>query len=227
MTTIDPTVYPIIGMSPGNSYFQDQAVEHLLKTLITRYGHTAVLVPDIPAISTYIALGYSENRARRDKAIPQGNRLKNRVKRAMDKLGYSSELVHIIDWENEIELNADYGRSYTSIQDLYQNNSMFEQAVDITTRSVLEASGRDIPNMEVATKQAAHYLLSEIAFFEFAPAFFGCKKVIDVYHKQWPVFEEYISGRFDGIVKPHLGFLLLLLGPATIFTARKSGDFAI
>jgi cyclo(L-tyrosyl-L-tyrosyl) synthase len=74
-------VYPIIGMSPGNSYFKDDEIKYLLKTAVDRYGRVAVMIADIPAISTYIALGYPENRARRDKALPQGNLLKNRTER--------------------------------------------------------------------------------------------------------------------------------------------------
>jgi cyclo(L-tyrosyl-L-tyrosyl) synthase len=94
-------VYPIIGMSPGNSYFKDDEIKYLLKTAVDRYGRVAVMIADIPAISTYIALGYPENRARRDKALPQGNLLKNRTERAIVQLGYTKDQVRIIDWENE------------------------------------------------------------------------------------------------------------------------------
>jgi ABC-type amino acid transport substrate-binding protein len=30
-----------------------------------------------------------------------------------------------------------------------------------------------------------------------------------VYHKNWPVYEDYISGKFDGVQKSHVDFLLL------------------
>jgi tRNA-dependent cyclodipeptide synthase len=63
----------IIGMSPGNSYFKDYEVHFLLEEAVTRFGRCAVMVADVPAIATYMALGYDRSRAR-NKAIrhPEG-----------------------------------------------------------------------------------------------------------------------------------------------------------
>ncbi len=72
--------YPIIGMSPGNSYFKDKEVRYLLQKVISMYGRVAILIADIPAIATYQALGYPKNKAR-SKAVLKGNNLKNRVLR--------------------------------------------------------------------------------------------------------------------------------------------------
>jgi len=83
MTNFNQKNYYIIGMSPGNSYFKDEEVHYLLKTVVERFGRVAIFIADIPAISTYVAFGYPENRARRDKAIPQGNALKNRGQRSI------------------------------------------------------------------------------------------------------------------------------------------------
>ena len=105
-------IYPIIGMSPGNSYFKDEVVTELLKKVVEKYGNTGILIADIPAISTYIALGYPENRARRDKALPQGNNLRNKVQRSMLELGYSADQVKIFDWESEVENNPRYQEKY-------------------------------------------------------------------------------------------------------------------
>src|SRR5882724_3379684 len=101
-------VYPIIGMSPGNSYFKDEVVKKLIQKVVEEFSNTAVLIADVPAIRTYQALSYPENIARREKALPQGNNLRNKVKRAMDELGYTPEQVRIIDWKNEIEDNQKY-----------------------------------------------------------------------------------------------------------------------
>ena len=54
--------YPIIGMSPGNSYFRDAEMRFVLKEVTKIYGRAAILVADVPAISTWRALGYPENR---------------------------------------------------------------------------------------------------------------------------------------------------------------------
>jgi cyclo(L-tyrosyl-L-tyrosyl) synthase len=200
--------YPVIGMSPGNSYFKDEEVRYLLKTVVEHYGKTAILIADIPAISTYIALGYPPNRARRDKALPQGNNLRNRVTRIASELGLSDK-VRVIHWENEIENNPEYKKAYEKVLDLYNTNPRFEESADKTTRGVLDRYKKDIPDMNTAVKVAVHYLLSEFAFLEFASTYFDVKKVSYVYHKNWSVYEDYISGKFDKELKPYMDFILL------------------
>lgn len=201
--------YPIIGMSPGNSYFKDDEIRHLLKTVVERFGRTGILIADVPAIATYIALGYPENRARHDKAIPKGNALKNRVRKLMQELGYSDMQVRIFEWSNEIESNQSYLKAYQKVAELYQSNPAFRAAAQRTTRVVLEGSSRGIADLEAATDTAVHYLLSEIAFLEFAPVYLAANRVSYVYHKNWRVFEDYIAGAFDGIARSRLDFLLL------------------
>lgn len=196
-------------MSPGNSYFKDEVVHDLLKTVVERFGRVAVLIADLPAISTYVALGYLENRARRDKAIPKGNALKNRVLKEAMKLDYSSDEVKIINWEKEIENNPVYRQKYTQIFDLYENNKKFHEAANATTKEVLTGFKKDLQDIDKATTIAVHYLLSELAFLEFAPAYLEVEKVVYVYHKKWNVFEGYIAGKFDGVEKPYLDFLLI------------------
>src|SRR3972149_128092 len=187
----------VIGMSPGNSYFKDDEVRFLIENIVKRFGRVAILIADIPAISTYMAFGYSEKRARSDKAIPQGNLLRNRVKRVMVQLGYSESQVKIINWEEEVENNEGYLNSYKRIRELYEKNKEFMKVADAATLGVLKFSNKNISDFNKATKIAVHYLLSEMAFLEWASDFLNVKKAIYVYHKNWSVFEDYIAGKFD------------------------------
>ena len=209
MQKIDKDIYYVIGMSPGNSYFKEDEIKYLLKTTVERYGRVLVMIADIPAISTYIALGYPQNRARRDKALPQGNLLKNRTERAILDLGYKSNQVRIVDWEKEVENNKEYKKSYSYINSIYESNISFEQDADETTKGVIIGSKKEIPGIAIATKIAVHYLLSEFAFMDFLPNFLGVKKVVYIYHKNWPIYENYIAGKYDNKPKPHEDFLLL------------------
>jgi len=202
-------VYHIIGMSPGNSYFKDEEIGFLLKTIVDKFGKVAILIADIPAISTYVALGYPENRARRDKAIPRGNALKNRVRKSMFKLGYSEKEIKIIEWESEVEKNQNYKISFEKIQKLYNESKLFKKDADETTLSVLKNSKRNFSDINKSVETAVHYILSELAFLEFSKDFLKTKKIVYVYHKNWSIYENYISGKYDHIVKPGLDFLLL------------------
>lgn len=201
-------VYPIIGMSPGNSYFKDDEVRFLLKEIVHRYGKAAVFIADIPAVSTYMALGYQPGKAR-NKAILKGNNLKNRTKKMMVELNLHEDVVHIIDWEKEVADALFYKTAFQAIVDLYQANSLFAESVNAATSEVLKNAGKEERNLPDAVSIGVHYLLSEIAYLECAPAFFHTKKITYVYHKPWPIYEEYIAGTFDDRPKAHLGFLLL------------------
>ncbi len=198
----------IIGMSPGNSYFKDYEVRFLLQEAIKRFGRCAIMVADVPAISTYIALGYPENKAR-NKAIPKGNNLKNRTQRIAEELGYNEEQVRIIDWAEEIDPNSSYKKSYETILNKFHSIPSFANSVRATSRAVLEQTGKIEGDLDNAVENAIHYLLSELAFMEFSPEFFQCERVCYLYHRNWAVYEDYIAGKNDGITKPYLDFLLL------------------
>ncbi len=193
-------------MSPGNSYFRDEVVTALLKSVIEKYGKAVVLIPDVPAVSTYLALGYAPNRAWRDKALPQGNALRNKVERSVHALGYAPDVVKCIDWKGEIESNPNYVQHFEAVQKLYDSNTAFQLSANDATQKVLEYSDKEIPDLVVATKTAVHYLLSELAFMEFAPEYLQTEKAVYIYHRDWPVYEDYIAGTFDQEPRSKLDF---------------------
>ncbi len=201
--------YPIIGMSPGNSYFKKETVVFLLEKVTKDFGRASVLIPDIPAITTYVALGYSESRARKDKAIPKGNALRNKVSAAMQENALDDDLVRIFDWASEIEPNILYQEKLASIKKLYSENNSFQEAIRSATEEVLLSSKKHIDNLEKAVSIATHYILSEFACLEFLPKYLGVEKVVYIYHKSWLVYEDYIAGKFDGVPKNHLAFLII------------------
>lgn len=207
MKETNSNTYPVIGMSPGNSYFQDEIVIFLLKEVVNQFGKTGVLIPDVPAIATYRALGYSENRARRDKAIPKGNALRNKVSRAMQELGYDDSQVKVFDWTQDIASQELYAKKLKKIEALYDSNSQFRQAIRSATQEVLMTSDQKAVELKVAIDTAVHYILSEFACLEFLSEHLQVPKVTYIYHKRWTVFEDYIAGNFDEIPKPYLGFL--------------------
>ncbi len=200
------TSLPIIGMSPGNSYFRNKEVAYLLKEGIRKYGKAVIMVADEPAISTYLAMWYTFSKAR-SKAILKWNNLKNKTALVLDSMWLDSSLIEIIDWSNDIANHLWYLTQFDRIKMLYHENISFSKSVQDTSKQVLDNSGKDYTIEQL--DQATHYLLSEIAFLEFAPDYFGVDKVNYVYHKPWRVYEDYIAGVFDGQIKSHLDFILL------------------
>lgn len=197
MENAESKTYHVIGMSPGNSYFNKENITYLLKELLKEDPSVLIMIADIPAISTYIALGYPKNRARTDKAIRNSNNIKNRIRTVLTENQIASDKVRIIDWGEEVEKEAEYKDTYKEVRNLYDTNTGFREACNRTTQSVLEYSGRHIYDMEKSVSIAVHYLLSEIAFLECAPNFLGKKHITYVYHDKWPLYENYISGLYD------------------------------
>src|SRR5690606_773974 len=100
-------------------------------------------------------------------------------------------------------------KTYDKVKELYIKNKKFMNACDKTSKSVLESSKREIPDMKKSVKISVHYLLSEISFLEWSPKYLQAKKVIYVYHKNWDVYEKYIAGKFDNKIRNYMDFILL------------------
>jgi tRNA-dependent cyclodipeptide synthase len=202
----------IIGMSPGNGYFKQEVIDKILVYALSHYKHIGIFIPDIPAISTYVALGYPENIAHSKKAIPQGNNFKNRVARSIQKENLDSNKITIFDWQKEnIENNSNYRTEYNYLKKLYLTNKDFERDINEATEQVLVGNPfrkKDIELKDI--KKGTHYILSEFAFMTFLPKY---KKEYEsfyyAYHKPWPVWEKFISGSYDGIERSNLNFIQL------------------
>lgn len=105
--------------------------------------------------------------------------------------------------------HSDYTTRFEEVSNLFHANPSFRQKVLDTTRSVLTNTGKEFSDIDAAAELGCFYLLSELAFLEFASGFLGCSRVVYVYHRLWPVYEDYLAGKFDTSQKPHLGFQLL------------------
>lgn len=202
-------MFAVIGMSPGNSYFKLDVIKQILNKALDEYPRVGVFIPDVPAISTYIALGYPENRARTDKAIAQGNALKNKVRNAIETEHLDASRIRIFDWEKDgIEDNEEYRKQFQWIQGVYETNDEFRKDADAATAEVLNDNPfRKIPIGEEQIKKGAHYLLSEFAFMLFLPHYLNEGLVGYVYHKPWPVFERLIAGEYTGELMESVRFV--------------------
>lgn len=202
----------IVGMSPGNSYFRQEVITKLLKFAVQEYKNIEIFIPDIPAIATYVALGYPENIARREKAIPQGNAFRNRIRKAIDQENININNISIFDWKKEnIENNPEYKNQYDYLKNLYIKNDDFKKDINEATSQVLfDNPFKKKTITESDIEIGTHYIISEFAFMLFLPFY---KKeyssFIYGYHKPWPVWEKFIDGFYDGILKSNLKFIQL------------------
>lgn len=202
-------MFAVIGMSPGNSYFKVDVIKQVLKKGLDEYPRIGIFVPDVPAISTYLALGYPENRARTDKAIAQGNALKNKVRSVIETEGLDTSRIRIFEWEKDgVEGNQEYRKQFEWIKVLYETNDEFRKEADAATAEVLNDNPfRKIPIGQEQIKKGVHYLLSEFAFMLFLPKYLNEEVVGYIYHKPWSVFERLISGDYTGERMENIKFI--------------------
>jgi tRNA-dependent cyclodipeptide synthase len=221
-------IIPIVGLSPRNAYYNAENIGFVLEETITTYGRVIVMVADIPDIQNQLAFGYSPDRARGE-ADEDGRELKGRVKAYCDKRGYSyterkesHAQVNIIDWARDIDGHAVYEQKKSDILTLYETNTSFREDIHQTTSDVLrrrmatnEKTKRHIKKLGTGNVQkgldhavdlAKHYILCELAFLNAAPAILGGQFVQYIYHREWPVYEKYISNKFDTSTHSNLGF---------------------
>ncbi len=198
----------VIGMSPGNSYFNKDRISDLIKFSSRVFSQAIVMVPDVPAEHTYKALGYSGNKARQ-KARLNGNTLQNHCKRAIGSLeDHVKDRFSVIEWTQDVEGNPIYGQAIREIKELYWSNPHFSESARRETRSVLEPKLKDSGGIGPAVQEGVWYLLKEFAFLRACPLMFDLERVAYLYHKPWGIFEDYVNGVYDGRIHHGLGFLI-------------------
>lgn len=204
------TEFLIIGMSPGNGYFKQEVVDKILSYALSQYENIGIFIPDVPAISTYVALGYPESIARSKKAIPQGNNFRNRVLYSIENNSLDSKRVTIFDWKKEnIENNSLYISKYEYLKNLYSSNREFEEDINKATEQVLIDNPFKKKEIELSDiRIGTHYILSEFAFMLFlGESKPNYKSITYAYHKPWSVWENFLAGKYDGTVKSSLKFV--------------------
>lgn len=213
----------ILGISPRNSYFTKANIAFALRALLQEKTSVLVFVPDIPDIHNYLAYGYEEERARK-KAASLGRSFRNAVHEICSDGNYSCAdnghtlaQVRINDWQNEVENNFLYKENLSKIEALYQSNAAFRHDVreaalhSIQSRVTYDPSLQsyfDKTGIEKGVDQAVHYVLSELAFLDVAPALFSSEHTDYIYHHEWPIYENFISGKYDA-PRPRLGFRVI------------------
>ena len=209
--------FVISAMSIGNSYFSNEKIDELLPFLNKHFSQTKILIAKKISVHTYKALGYDEKKARQKTKLA-GNRLKNSCIRTMQKIRTQGQQVNVdfVDWENEVEHDAEYEKQLEIIKELYNRHkrlkdvkkSFYKDARD-TTKNVLMAKLEDKKEIDRAIDEGVEYLLEELAFILAAPKIFNVTNVAYIYHREWPIFTKLIDGKYDKKIRKNVAFIQL------------------
>ncbi|HVS34346.1 MAG TPA: tRNA-dependent cyclodipeptide synthase, partial [Gemmataceae bacterium] len=90
----------LFGISRGNRYFSREVLEALITTGLEQRKRVVLMLPDVPAVSTLMALGYcltdAERRSRLD-----FNSMQHRIGRVLEALTPSQrQLVRVLRWKD-------------------------------------------------------------------------------------------------------------------------------
>ncbi len=208
----------LVALSPRNSYYTRKNIGFAINEAVKKFGRVVVMVADGPDIANMLALGYPTIETARAKAQHYGSNLKNRARQICAERNYTDSQVKIIDWARDVDPHPAYTQSYIKFCNLLETNPAFKNDVESVARFVIE-SARDRgqvydgkkDNIDVAegVKMAIHYTLAEMAFNDAAAQMFGVSKTVFVYHRTFPLIENYINGAYDGVPKTHLGFQII------------------
>lgn len=199
----------IVWMSAGNSYFKEEVIMKLLEFASEKFLKVIVMAPDEPAEHTFKALGlYSEHFKR--KARLNANLLQNRARRVIGNLinkGIKTDF-KVVEWTDEIIPNPEYQGMLKSMRNLYYNNEVFRNDARETTKEVILNKLSKNADLEKAIDEAVIYLLEELAFVLASPRIYNAPKMTYLYHHDWLIYKNLITGRYDKQHRPELAFML-------------------
>ena len=194
----------VVGMSLGNSHFDKEKINDLLTFCGETFPRTEIMIPDKPAVHNYLAIGYSQSEAQR-KARLNGATLRNHSQRAISTINN----VHLLNWAKDIESNPQYQEELERLKRLPEINATFKNATEEATIQVLSGKLKPGRQIEPAIQEGVNYLLKELAFLSASPKVLNAPEINYLYHNPWPIFEQFIEGRFDGKPRKDLGFLIV------------------
>ena len=197
----------LIWMSSGNSYFTEEIIGTLINFANENYPKIMVLSPDKPAEHNFRAVGYSENKVRK-KAKLGANLLINRFKRQLLKID-AKDKFNFVNWETEVLNNSEYKKKYVELMSLYKNNLNFRKDARNITKDVITNKFKDIKiDIENTIDEAVLYLIEEFAFIFACPIIYDVDYIYYLYHHNWYIFENLISGKYDGKKRSNFKFIL-------------------
>jgi tRNA-dependent cyclodipeptide synthase len=219
-------VLTVIGISPRNPHFTKENIGLTLDAVLRKNASAHIFIPEVIDAHNYLAYGYSEAEALK-KAHLLGQHFKKIVRElCADRrytcadTGRSTAQVRIIDWRKEVEAAPLYIYNLAEMKGLYKPDAGFRRDVrrdslhSLQSRMNHDKSGKtrdcvEKTGIDKCVDQAVNYILSELAFIDAAPEVFNGHRVIYVYHKEWKVFENLITGAYDNRPRPKLGFRIV------------------
>lgn len=202
-----------VGISPGNGYFSKDRLEVILLGMSSYFREVVVIIPDLPALHTYHALGYDEHHAiERMKKHKRDKRgvCKQIMEQAWQNFGKRN--IKFITWSDNVVQEECYQQALGRALDVYHNNSSFREIILRNTERYILARLEDedlqqLGGMRNIAEKAAYYLIEEMAFHEVFHIILA-KEPISSYYKDLELLPNYVNGKYGNNRNEHVGWVV-------------------
>ena len=203
------------GISPFNSYFSEEKIRELAQWGLREFKSMHFFVPDIPAIYTLQAQGYTPERAEW-KARRQSQYLKNKIRRALDSLSIATNEISemILDWER-LSANAAYVKLLAEVTERFETDDAFHASCLEASHWVLSQKFSDTSEVtDEALNLGVKYFLAELPLFAATAQIVGTESSVFCYHQRVNFLEAFYAEKLT--YRPTFGQGFLVLQSPTV-----------
>ena len=203
-----------VGISIGNGYFNKERMEIILTGMANYFSEVVAIVPDIPAVYTYQALGYDKHHAER-RVKEHRNKIVNCCESIINKSQKSDGRnikLRLMTWHDDFTQREYYQQAYQRALEIYQSGSKFMESIQRNTRHYIlarleEQDIQQLGGMNCVVEKAVHYLIEEMAFHDVLHIILD-KEYIASYYKELELIPRYVNGKYDNIPNEHVGWVV-------------------
>jgi cyclo(L-tyrosyl-L-tyrosyl) synthase len=193
----------LVGISMGNSYFNDDRLRVILSGFSLAFEKVAVLLVDDLAVHNYRAMGYEEKKILH-KISSHSRHLTNKIKKNIHEVEekYHKNNIIFYQWK-DIEVFPQYHKSVDVITEYYNNNNEFADEINQVTLKVMDSYISDAQDGSFVLDEAKWYLLKELAFIHCASDFFG-SSLVTGYYIDFPLYRNLLSSNIMNEPNKHV-----------------------
>jgi len=203
-----------VGISIGNGYFNKERMEIILTGMANYFSEVVAIVPDIPAVYTYQALGYDKHHAEQ-RVKEHRNKIVNCCESIINesqKFDGRNIKLRLMTWHDDFTQQEYYQQAYKQALEIYQSGSQFMESIQRNTRHYILARLKDqdiqqLGGVDHVVEKAVHYLIEEMALHDVFEVVLGNEPIAS-YYKELELIPNYANGKYDNTPNKHVGWVV-------------------
>ncbi|CQR65852.1 tRNA-dependent cyclodipeptide synthase [Streptomyces leeuwenhoekii] len=203
----DEREHVVLGVSPGNSYFRVSRLADLLRWLCGEFRRVDVVIPDSGLHHTYLALGYSPERAAK-KVRGETSVLRNRVLRGWELSGCPQD-GNGLYLMSALTARPSYQRLLAHVRSALDADEDLRAVALRMTREALIARGHIAEPSREQLECGLQYLVAELPFFIGSADIFDVPSSVCFYHRPIPLADLIFDYRSRLLPSPRQGYALV------------------